>query len=407
MRGRKRFQPRVPRVLEQHLHRFAVVTRSLRAHQRPRLQLQNSRPLDARPEKVIGPLLGPARKPVEAAIGGVLSDSDLTHRRVCLYVRARRGEPDEVEIANGLDQSVNPPSRRQKPAHDGPLVSVPVLIVRIRVDQQEQVPRLGHRDLLSPEPLQPPPQRDVVGDVAVIVGRHQCHGLIDTGIGECERIETLLQRKGLDEVAERVEGHRTVEQADVLDAVAGVQLEMHRRVHHFLRPHHRREPAEEVEQAGARVVGDGSTDRIVELGSRVGADEAVVVRHHLHFVLALGHAALERFDDVRAVLRHDRLQGEVVLDVPRPQHGNAIGIESVEHLDDLPDDPDVLAEAELVGRITAVGMIEVGVESERERYLRVLRVTRHGALLAGHGRVIKGLDKGERLGFPSTGEKNR
>jgi hypothetical protein len=52
-------------------------------------------------------------------------------------------------------------------------------------------------------------------------------------------------------------------------------------------------------------------------------------------------------------------------------------------------------------------MIEVGVEPEGEEDLRALRVSGHRDLLAGHGRVIEGLDKGERLGFPSAEEKNR
>ena len=117
-----------------------------------------------------------------------------------LHVFARCRKFQKVEVVHALNQSPDPLGRGQELAHHRPVESVPVFVVGIGVYQEEQVLRLGHFELPFPDSFQPPPERNVVRDIAVIVCGHERHGLFDTWIRERQWIESLYERKRLDEV---------------------------------------------------------------------------------------------------------------------------------------------------------------------------------------------------------------
>ena len=85
IRRRKREQPLLEAALEEGLCRQRRFFSHRLLQEPARLQLEQPRSLDARPQGLVRPLLRPARVPVEAAVRRVLPDRDLRDR---LVVRA-------------------------------------------------------------------------------------------------------------------------------------------------------------------------------------------------------------------------------------------------------------------------------------------------------------------------------
>jgi hypothetical protein len=139
--------------------------------------------------------------------------------------------------------------------------------------------------------------------------------------------------------------------------------------HHLLRSDH--VPtllAKKVTQPRPVRVADAAPDGFFKLSGGMGIDQPVVVRHELHFVLPVPHAALKTGDDVGAVFGHNVFEREIILEIPGTLHRDAPPVELVQCLDQVADDANVLAEAQFVRGVAAIRVIEVAVKAKGKMY---------------------------------------